>query len=285
MRKSSSVILGIVTLYLILPVIATFMFSISVKWNDSILPDGYTLAWYGQLLKDPGFWAAMGRSILVSLLAVCLSLVVIVPATYVVNLYYPKWQKLFQVCALMSYALPGVILAVGLINVYASSWLPISGTVWILLGAYFVLCLPFIYNAVANNLVSLEARTLVEAAESLGATPFQAFRLVILPNIKYGLVNSALLCFSVTFGEFVLANLLVGGQFQTLQLKLYKTMWEDGRVSSAMVIIYFILIALITAVMVRMVRQKEGRFDKKAKADKRTGVEERHELSPTAESI
>lgn len=248
----------IVLLFLGIPILATFLFSVATKWSNTILPEGYTLAWYAQMLRDPEVHAAIGRSFVISGGTVVLSLLLVTPAAFVVYLYYPRLLSYLRIMALMPYALPGVILAVGLIRLYSSGPLPIAGTPWILLLAYVVITLPYTYTSLINSLQAIDAKRLVEAAQMLGATPLRTFVSVIVPNIRPGLISAALLSFSVALGEFVLANMLVGGRYRTLQLLLEKAMHSDGRLSSAIVMVYFVLVAVSSIIMMRILNTATG---------------------------
>jgi putative spermidine/putrescine transport system permease protein len=166
--------------------------------------------------------------------------------------YFPKWERVLNLIALLPYALPGVVAAVGLIKLYSSGPIAISGTIWILIGAYFVTVLPYMYQGIRNSLRTVRAIELMDAAELLGASKWQAFYKVIIPNVLSGLTVSILLSFSILFGEFVLTNLLVGGQFETIQIYLYRRMAESGHLASAVVICYFVLILLLSGLILSL---------------------------------
>ena len=70
---------------------------------------------------------------------------------------------------------------------------------------------------------------------------------------------SALLSFSILFGEFVLINILVGGRYETLQLYLYNKLSASGHVASAITVTYFVLMAIITSLIVRFTRRSFAR--------------------------
>ena len=57
---------------------------------------------------------------------------------------------------------------------------------------------------------------------------------------------AVLLSVAMLFGEFALANLLVGGRFETLQIYLYQKINKSGHLGSAIVVTYYLLIVLIT---------------------------------------
>ena len=246
--------IGIVLLYLLVPLLGSFLYSFATNWHKTILPEGLTIKWYMELFGDSRFLLSLGRSLIMSLSATLLSLVIMVPAIFSIVLYAPKWEKLIQSIIVMTYAMPGVILAVGLIRAYAGSGVSM---ILVTIGAYFVGSLPYMYQGTRNSLRNIHADSLMEAAEILGASRFIAFLKVIVPSIMSGILVSALLSFSILFGEFVLVNLLVGGSFETVQVYLYQKLNQSGHIASAIVACYFVLIAILTAIMVKATRKKE----------------------------
>lgn len=242
-------------LYLLFPIVATVIYAFSKSWNKTILPEALTFEWVMTLFQDAKFIEAFGRSVLLSAGAVSIAFLVVVPAIFVIVLYFPKFEKWIQVAVVMVYAFPGVILAVGLIRSYAKLGIPM---VMVVLGAYVISILPYMYQGTRNSLRNVNARQLVDAAELLGASKVQAFRNVILPTVYPGLFVGALLSFSVLFGEFVLINLVVGSRFETVQLYLMKKMSSSGHIASAVVFMYMVLMGLLTLAMTVLTKRSKG---------------------------
>lgn len=238
--------------YLVLPLAATFMYSIAKDWSHTVLPVSYTLDWYKDLFTDSRFLSAVGRTMTVSLIALAASVTTMSLTVFVVFMYVPKLERLLQIITMIPFAVPGVVAAVGLIKVYSSGPIVLSGTIWILVGAYYVLVIPYMYQGIRNSLRSIDARKLMEAAEILGASKIKAFLLVIAPNIANGIMISALLSFSILIGEFVMANFLIGGHYETIQIYLMRRLNENGHISSAIVIAYFLIVLFISWLMLRL---------------------------------
>ncbi|WP_003543791.1 ABC transporter permease [Desulfotomaculum nigrificans] len=252
-RKHIFVILSILT-YLFSPLLATLLYSMATQWQVTILPEGFSLHWYSNLFTDSRFLAALGRSFLVTGLSTLVSIVVMVPTVFIATVYFPKLDKLLNLLIMIPFAIQGVVLAVGLMKLYSGGLLPISGTIWILVGAYFVTALPFIYQGVKNSLKTIEVTTLLEVAQMLHATNVQAFFYVILPNMMKGIIVALLLSFSFLFGEFVLANILAGGNYETVQVYLYNMRAQSGHFTSAIVITYFSFILIFSGLMLKVNR-------------------------------
>jgi putative spermidine/putrescine transport system permease protein len=183
------------------------------------------------------------------------ALLVIVPAIFVIVLYFPKYEKWIQMAVVMVYSFPGIILAVGLIRVYSKFGVPM---ILVVLGAYVIGILPYIYQGTRNSLRNVDARQLLDAAQLLGASKLQAFTKILLPTVYPGLFAGALLSFSVLFGEFVLINLVVGSRFETVQIYLMKKLSTSGHIASAVVFIYIVLMGLLTFAIATLTKRSKG---------------------------
>jgi putative spermidine/putrescine transport system permease protein len=78
----------------------------------------------------------------------------------------------------------------------------------VLVLAYVVMALPFVYRALDAGLRSVDVRTLVEAARSCGAGWPQALVRAVLPNLRGALLNASFLTLALVLGEFTVAQLL-----------------------------------------------------------------------------
>ena len=187
-------------LILLLPLLGTFIYSISSSWSATVLPSGFTFKWYDQLWSDPRFLKAFGQSLLVCVAALVLSVVLILPLLFVVHYHFPKLDALMNILILLPFAVPPVVSSVGLLQLYGSGPLQMVGTPWILIGCYFTVALPFMYRAITNNLQAINLRDLMDAAQLLGASTWQAAFLVVLPNLRKGLMVALLLSYSYLIG-------------------------------------------------------------------------------------
>ncbi|BBH22809.1 ABC transporter permease [Paenibacillus baekrokdamisoli] len=245
-------VLAIMLIYLFVPMLATLLYALAGTWQTTILPESWTLHWFADLLQDARFGESFLRSLFVCGFSLILGAAVITPAVMIISLEFPRWQKVLSFLALLPYAIPGVVAAVGLLRLYSSGPLPISGTVWLLSAAYVIAIMPYMYQGVRGSLQAFQAGALLEAATLLGANRWRAYRYVLLPNLLPGLTVSMLLSFAVLLGEFVLANLLVGGHYETVQLYLYRRQSESGHLSSAVAFTYFVLVLIVSGVMLQL---------------------------------
>lgn len=243
-------------LILLVPLAATLLYSLATSWSASVLPDGLTLKWLLTLWSDPRFLVAFGQSLLVCFGALILSVVLVLPLMFVIHYYFPRLDALMNVLILLPFAVPPVVSSVGLLQLYASGPVPIVGTPWILIGCYFTIALPFMYRAISNNLQAINLHDLMDAAHLLGASTWQAALLVVLPNLRKGLMVALFLSFSFLIGEFVFANLLVGTRYETLQVFLNNMRNSSGHYTSAVVVSYFLFVLLLTWAANRLNKDK-----------------------------
>ncbi len=113
--------------------------------------------------------------------------------------------------------------------VYDLTGLSVPFTTAAVVVAQSFVALPFLVLAVEGALRSID-RNLDEVALDLGATPAQAFLLVVLPIIRPAVLSGAVLCFARALGEFGATITLAGnlpGVTQTMPIATYTTMQTD----------------------------------------------------------
>jgi len=235
----SGLAIGAFLFYMLLPILATYAFSVATRWDRSILPEGLTFDWYKAAFTDKWFTIVFKNSLVLSISTVIASVLVIVPTAYWVHLRLPKARPLLDLISTLPFAIPGIVLALGLIRLYARPHLMLARTPTMLVMAYVIFTMPFIYRPVANSLEAVDIRTLTEAAQSLGSSWGRTFREVILPNILPGILSGGLLVFATIFGEFTIATFLVGARYKTFPMQLVYFTRRDGRIASAYSVISF----------------------------------------------
>lgn len=208
----------LVMLYLLVPLGATLAFGLSGGKEISF-------STYQNIFTDPDFSQTLTLSLELALGATILAVVLVTPTAYWVQLRLPRARPLMDFLCLVPFAVPAIIMALGLLEVYGSpnslidvlslGLVPILSndpfnivnTPPLLVCAYVIISLPFVYRPIDNSLRALNTTVLTEAAYSLGSGWWRTFLTVILPNIWPGVISAALLTFSTVMGEFTLAAL------------------------------------------------------------------------------
>ncbi|WP_028535976.1 ABC transporter permease [Paludibacterium yongneupense] len=206
-RAGAWLAIALGSLYFLLPLIATFEFSLRMR------RESYSLEAYRVVLTDPGFQSAFGYSILMALLTVITSIVLVVPTACWIELRLPRMRPVIEFITLLPLVIPAIIIVFGYLRLYnSSSWLPLTGneraTDLLLICSYVTLSLPYMYRSVHSGLRAIDVRTLTEASESLGAGWFTTLAHVIAPALKSAILSGSFLTFAVVIGEFTMASLL-----------------------------------------------------------------------------
>jgi putative spermidine/putrescine transport system permease protein len=140
---------------------------------------------------------------LIAALTILASLALIVPTAFWVNLRMPKWRGVVEFITLLPFVIPAIVLVFGIIKTFGKPvtvfGVPILpsllntelSTNLVLVGAYTVLSLPYMYRATDNGLRAMDVRTLAEAAQSLGANWFTVLTRVIMPNLRTALLSGS----------------------------------------------------------------------------------------------
>lgn len=240
-------IIAILFVYLATPIIVTMIYSFATSWIKTLLPSGLTLKWYGQLITNADFTSALVRSFGLGFLTTVIALICFLPVVFYANVYNPQVKSRLRFITVLPFTIPGIILVTGLIQLYAD--LPIPKLL-ILVLAISLLSLPLTYQALDNAFIGRDFRAMFEQALVLGDSPFKAFLKVIMPNIRAGILVAMLLTFTSAFGEYVLTNILLGGNFETLKIYMYRLMQSNGQASSVLTTIYFVFLALVSLILV-----------------------------------
>jgi putative spermidine/putrescine transport system permease protein len=237
-------LLAVIVIYLVLPLISTVLFSLATVWSKTVLPEGYTLNAYRESLNDPQILRGIQRSLMATIATLFVGLVLVVPALLWVHLRAPKFKRWLEFLAIVPWALPGVVLALAVIRTYVSPYNVSRPLVLVL--TYTLVSLPFIFRAIDAALSAVDLRTLVEAAQTLGAGWPDIGRRVILPNIAPGMLSAALLVAALASGEYVIARLLGGTGWKTFALYQAEAQFTDGRVAAALAVLGFAFTWLVS---------------------------------------
>ncbi len=252
------IVIALFLTFMIVPFIATILFSISVRWDRTILPEGLTLEWWDKVTSRSAFETTLTNSFIVSIATMLALAVLVTPTAYWAHIRVRRGKPFIEFLTIIPFGIPGVVLALALIRFYSNVPVPLINTPNILVAACMVIALPFMYRPVANALDAIDVYVLTEAAQSLGAGWRQTMFRVIIPNIMPGIISGCLLVFSTVFAEFTLANLLVGTRFKTFPIYLVEFTRFDGRQASALAVISFV-IAWLTSLLIIWIAGRGGR--------------------------
>src|SRR5450755_2697049 len=248
------VFLILVLIYLTVPLISTLVFGFTGS-------HGIDFSTLGQIFSDKDFAQTLSLSLELALASTLLSVALITPTIYWVQLRLPGVRPLLDILSLIPFAAPAIVMAFGLVEVYSGSNMLINvlslGLVPLLSNPPFniVIAPPFVYRSIDASLRSINTRVLTEASYSLGCGWWRTFLTVILPNIWPGIISAALLTFSTVMGEFTLSSLF---SIYTFPIYLNQTGQEDPHKAASLSILSFILTLICVLAIFLLVRRRPG---------------------------
>jgi len=211
---SGVVWLSIGVLYLLVPLLATLLFSLQSGANHSL-----SLGAYGDVVRDSQFWKTLRLSFVLSLETILVSLLLLVPTAYWVHLRLRRIKPLVEFLSILPFVVPAIILIIGLLQLYNGT---IHAPLWFLekpytflVTAYVVLAFPYVYRSLDAGFRAIDVQTLTEASLSLGASWRTTLVRVILPNIRAAALSAAFLTLAIVMGEFTIASLALFQTFPT----------------------------------------------------------------------
>jgi len=203
----SWLIIGLGGVYLIVPLIATFSFSLTEKLGV------LSFLAYQNLFKDPAFWKNFSASVLWGVLTILVGMLIFVPSAFWVRLKLPRLRGVVEFFTLLPFVVPAIVFVFGLVRTYSHPPLSFVNNPLMLVFGYTILSMPYMYRAVDTGLRSIDVPTLTEAAQSLGAGWGTILIRVVLPNIRVSVLSGAFLTFAIVMGEFTLAQWLAKPAF------------------------------------------------------------------------
>lgn len=209
-----------VVVFLQLPVVVVVLAAFSTTSYLTIPPQGLTLAWFGKVLSDPTYLAAIRMSLFLACGSTAISLLLGVAAAYA--LFHKALPGAGAITSFLMapLILPGVVIGVALLQYYSLTGL--RGSLFGLLMAHVIITVPYVVRSALASLSGLDI-AIEEAARVLGATGFEAFRLVTLPLIQPGLVAGALFAFITSLDNVPVTVFLIGADQTTLPVLIFSS--------------------------------------------------------------
>ena len=234
-------VFGLFVLFLYGPMVTIMVLAFQGPTGGLTFPmHGVSVHWFGRLWEGLGvvdIWAAFSRSLRLGVVVMALTVVISLLAGYAFRRGFRGASIVFYT-AVASLIVPSIVVSLGIgvqfrlldvaigwmaerlrLSSLTAGFATTAGTFTSGLGAHLTWTLPFgllIMFAVFNRF----DRRYEEAARDLGATPWQAFRHVVLPLIAPSLVGIGLFGFTLSWDEAARSSQAFGSDQNTLPLEL-----------------------------------------------------------------
>ncbi|MBM3537736.1 MAG: iron ABC transporter permease [Alphaproteobacteria bacterium] len=238
----------------LLPII-NIVISSFLKANGPLLLFEPTLDNYIRLLRTVA--VPLTNTLLYTTAATVLCAVVGTAVGYIIVRRPGRLGGLLDGVVMFSYAVPGIVLGVGLIVTYNEPPLILTGTAAILILAFFIRRLPFSVRSAVSMLQQL-SRDTEDASINLGAGPGRTFLRITVPLLAMAILSGVLLTWSNTIRELSATLVLQSGSTITLSVEIFtEVVNANFGTASALGTILILLTFLPLVVLFRFLGKQE----------------------------
>jgi spermidine/putrescine transport system permease protein len=249
-------VLCLLVLYVPLVVVAVYSFNGSTSitsWG------GFSLRWYADVFTGPEaerFADAAWNSLTIAGLAATAA-TAIATAAALAMIRGGRFRGRQATFGLINLPLmvPEIVTAVACLIFFTTIGLT-TGYLTILI-AHVTFCIPFAYLPIAARLSGIEA-VYEQAARDLYATPWNAFRLVLLPLLGPGILSGYLLAFIISLDDFIITNFVKGAGMETLPTAIFGSV-KQGIKPNIMAISTMMLAISVLFVTLSYLINRKGR--------------------------
>lgn len=264
--------MGLVFLFLYAPIFVLIAFSFNESKSRANWT-GFSLKWYVELFQDSSIMSAFGTTIMVSVLAAAIATVLgTLTALGLMNMGRKSRNVILSVNNIpMTNA--DIITGVSMMLLFVAALSAVNATLGTnfkmgfvtLLLAHVTFDTPYVILSVMPKLRQLDPN-IMEAAEDLGATSTYAFRKVVLPEIMSGVVNGAIMAFTMSVDDFVISYFTAGSRTQTLAMVIYSMTRKriSPEINALSTLLFVVVLALLVVVNLRQSRQAKAQAKREA---------------------
>jgi spermidine/putrescine transport system permease protein len=243
--------------FLYIPVLFLPLFSFNDSLYIAFPLKGFTTKWYASMIGNGPLLAALVNSVKVGAATAVLATILGLFGAKAVTRYRLPGQKPVVFAIMLPLVIPGIILGVALLMLM--SRLGVTLSLYTVALGHVLLCIPF---AMATMIPRLEGfdKSMEEASADLGENVIWTFWRVTFPIVFPGVLASLLLCFTISFDEFIIAFFLAGTD-PTLPIYIYSQLRFAQKLPSVLALGACILVVSFCVVFFSQWLRRRGTAD------------------------
>ena len=211
----SAVVAVFVIIFLYLPITAVVGLSFN-KSSNSLIWKGFSLDWYKSIWSNEPIMSSFQRTIFVAVLTTVFSL--IIGTSISIGLNKMKAGGFLRTFSTAPAIIPDLVLAIGLLTTFSTISMSLSLTTVII--SHTVFCTAFVVAVVLAR-IGLIDPSIEEASTDLGASAAKTLFKITIPQLMPSLIAGAVLSFTLSMDEFVIAFFTNGPETPTLPMVIY----------------------------------------------------------------
>ena len=206
------------------PHIMVFYSSFAVRWIGTLFPTEFGFDNYFRILSE--VQAPFTNSIILasSATVICVVFGTLTAYTSVRRRFFGKWA--LDLTIMLPFVLPGIVTGVAFLTTFNSGWIILSGTSTILILAYCVRRIAYIFRTVSAALGQVDNK-LEEASAICGATWGRTMRKITLPLVSPGIIAGGILVFATLISEMSVTIMLYSARWKTMSIAIYEYVIAD----------------------------------------------------------
>ncbi|MGH3088274.1 MAG: ABC transporter permease [Rubrobacteraceae bacterium] len=240
--------LVIAALVVATPFIPVVLWAFAGEWRfPELFPTEWSLRGWEQVFSGGGrVPEAIFNSLVIGAAATVTSVAVGLPAGMAIGGYEFRAKGAVVFLILLPILVPPLASTMGIHLTFIL--LGLSDTVFGVFLVHLIPTVPYTAIILASVFADMTGE-MEEAARSLGASPWQAFRHVTLPRAVPGIAVAALFAFLVSWSQYILTVLIGGGSVITLPMLLFSAASGNDPVITSVLAALFALPALIVLIV------------------------------------
>ena len=213
-RPFGKILMILMIIFFYLPIAYMIIFSFNDGKSLTSFT-GFSLRWYQHMLESQDMMEALYTTFSVALLATFISTVAGTIAAIGLSKSKKVIRGLMEQVNNLPMMNPEIVTAIGFMLLFITFKVE-KGYMTMLL-AHIAFCIPYVMLSVMPKIRQLDPN-LADAAMDLGATPWQALRKVIVPQITPGIISGGLIAFTMSIDDFIISYFVTGGGVKNLSL-------------------------------------------------------------------
>lgn len=254
----SKIYATLVYIFLYLPIFVLVVFSFNKSKLNATFT-GFTLDWYKNLINNTQILEALKNSLIIAFISTFFAVIIGTLAAIGMYRYKFKGKKAMEGLLYIPVVIPEIVMGISMLAFFSSLNLP-AGLITLIL-AHITFCISYVIIVVRARLDGFDS-ALEEAAQDLGATPWQTLTKVTLPVISPGIISGALLAFTLSLDDVIISFFAAGPDSNTLPLKIFSMVKfgvtpEINALSTVMMVFTLSMVVIAEGIRRNMLKNKK----------------------------
>jgi len=262
MKQKTNPLLSIhaylVMAFIYLPVLMILIFSFNNSRINSTW-EGFTFKWYGSLFQNRNVMDALMNSLTIAFTSTVIATVLGTVAALALRNAVRKSKTVLGMLYL-PIVVPDIIMGLSLLLLFSQFHFPLGK--WTIIIAHVTFSISYVYVIVASRISGM-GKQLEEAAQDLGASPWQTFRYITLPAIWPGVLAGAIMAFTLSIDDFMISFFVAGPNSTTLPIYIYGLV-KRGISPEINALCTIMIIVSVGLILIAQWLQNKGNRGKKA---------------------